>query len=171
MELWGGFTLIEVMVALGVFSIAMLIVTGGFVRALKTERQASSFTYVNDNLSTIIEQITREIRTAKDICTGNTSCSSQNTISFVDAYGNDVTYCLQNAAIVRNSGLGCGSGQTITSSKVSISYLSFIISGNRDNDHRPPRVTILISGGPKDQSASSYKVNLQTTVSSRIIGT
>ena len=158
------------MVSLGIFSVAMLLVVGGFIRSLRTERQSSAFTYVNNNMSIVIEQMAREIRTGFNFCINGNSCPSSSVLSFVNSSGNTITYCLENGAVNRIIGSNCIPGQEITSSKVSIDYLTFIISGNQDDDGYPPRVTVLIGAKPKDQSSSMYNVNFQTTVSSRIIG-
>lgn len=165
-----GFTILETMVALGIFSVIVVLTTNGFIRSLRTQRQASAFAYVNDNLSTVIEQMTREIRTGSDICFNTTSCANQSTLSFVNASGKTVTYCLVNNAIERSASSGCSAGNEITGSKVYVSYLKFIIATNGTGDGYPPRVTILIGARPNDPSSSIFNVNMQTTVSSRIIG-
>src|SRR3989344_2963024 len=162
-----GFTLIELIVALGLFSIIMVITTGGFVRFLKTERQALSFVSVNNNLGAAIEQMAKEIRTGKNFCTNGQSCQSPDVLSFVNSKGVEVPYCLESGAGKRNEGQDCSSGQEITGSKVSVGYLNFIVS---DNDNYPPRITILIGANPNNESASIYTANLQTTVSSRQLG-
>ncbi|MDP2741591.1 MAG: type II secretion system protein [bacterium] len=165
-----GFTLIELMVSLGIFSVVMLIATDGFIRSLKTERQASAFSFVNSNLSSVIEQMAKEIRTGKNFCANGILCSSSSQLSFVNANNKTVTYCLENSSIKKNIGVDCSPGQEITGENVSVQYLNFIISGNQNNDGLPPRITILVGASSKNKSASFYNVNLQTTVSSRIIG-
>ncbi len=168
-KLCGGFTLIELMVSLGIFSVVMLVAVDGFIVSLRTERQASAFSFVNSNLSGVIEQMAKEIRTGKDFCTNGIFCPSSSQLSFVNANDKTVTYCLENASIKKNIGVDCSSGQEITGQNVSVQYLNFIVFGNQDDDGFPPRVTILVGANPKNKSASSYVVNLQTTVSSRVI--
>jgi len=166
-----GFTLLETMVAIGIFSVVVVLTTSGFIRSLRTQRQASAFAYVNDNLSTVIEQMMREVRTGTDICFNSTSCQSQSVLSFVNAAGKTITYCLLNNAIERSVSSACAAGNEITGSKVYVSYLKFMLAGNRSGDGYPPRVTILIGARPSDQSSSFFNLNIQTTVSSRVIGT
>jgi len=165
-----GFTILETIVALGIFSVIIALTTNGFIRALRTQSQASSFAYVNDNLSTVIEQMTREVRTGSDICFNTTTCPNNSTLSFVNAAGQTVTYCSMNNEIERVVGSKCSVGNEITGSRVYISYLRFIIATNGTGDGYPPRVTILIGARPNDQASSMFNVNMQTTVSSRIIG-
>ncbi len=172
-----GFTLLELMVAMGIFSVVMLIATDGFIVSLRTERQSANFSFINSNLSTVIEQMAKEIRTGRDFCTNGVSCASLSQLSFVNAYNETITYCLKNASIKKNIevdknniGADCSSGQEITGENVSVQYLNFRISGQENNDGFPPRVTIRIGANSKNKSASFYVVNFQTTVSSRVIG-
>lgn len=165
-----GFTLIELLVALGVFSVAILLGVGGFARALRSERQISAFSSANNNMVLVLEQIAREARTGVNFCANGSVCGSPSVLSFTSAKGEAVTYCLDKGAIERFVGGGsCGSGQKITSDNVVVGYLTFIISGNQNNDGRAPRITIVTGASPKDSSSASYIVHFQTTVSSRIL--
>jgi prepilin-type N-terminal cleavage/methylation domain-containing protein len=72
-----GFTLIEVLVAIGVFSIVVAIATGGFVNSLRTQRQVASLISTQSNASLVLEQMAREMRTGFLFChdTGSTAPS------------------------------------------------------------------------------------------------
>jgi prepilin-type N-terminal cleavage/methylation domain-containing protein len=165
----GGFTLLELLVSLGIFSTILLVAVGGFVKALRTERQLSQFAAVNGNISLTLEQIAREIRTGVDFCTNGSICPSPDVLSFVNARGETVTYCLDDKAIKRIVGSGpCAAGQKITANNIDILNLEFVLLGNFARDGFPPRVTILVGAAPKDASVN-YVVNLQTTVSSRVL--
>ena len=122
---------------------------------------------MNSSLSIALEQMGKEIRTGRDFCINGNSCPSSNILSFENAKGRTVTYCLNGDAIKRNVGSDCPSGQKITGDNVNVQYLTFIVFNNGGNSGYPPRVTMLVGANPKNQSASSYNVNLQTTVSSR----
>ena len=63
-----GFTLVEVLVAIGVFSIVVAIATGGFVSSLRTERQVASLISAQSNASLVLEQMAREVRTGYLFC-------------------------------------------------------------------------------------------------------
>ena len=151
----GGFTIIELLVALGIFSIVILVGVGGFARALKIQRQVSAFSSVNSNISLILEQAAREIRTGINFCANGTVCGSSSVLSFINAKGENVTYCLNGEAIERVIAGSCGDGQRITADDVSVQYLTFIISGNQNNDVHPPLITILTGASPKDASIES----------------
>ena len=163
-----GFALIELIVALGIFSIIMAITAGGFVRFLKTQRQTSAFAFVNNTLSAVLEQMAKEIRTGKNFSTNGASCPPSSALLFVNSKGANTAYYLENGTVKR--GPDCSSGQGITGGKASVGYLTFIVSNNQSGSSYPPRITILIGANPNNEYASIYSVNLQTTVSSRRLG-
>ena len=165
-----GFTLLELIIALGLFSVIVLIAVGGFARALRVQRQLSAFGSVNANMRLVLEQMAREIRTGANFCTNGTFCASSDVLSFINAHGENVTYCFSGNAIKRVIGANpCDAGQKITANNISISHLIFLLSGNLSSDKYPPRITILMGAAPIDASASNYKLYLQTTVSSRAL--
>jgi prepilin-type N-terminal cleavage/methylation domain-containing protein len=63
-----GFTLVEVLVAMGIFAIVVAIATGGFVSSLRTQRQVASLISAQSNASLVLEQIAREVRTGFLFC-------------------------------------------------------------------------------------------------------
>jgi len=60
-----GFTLIEVMVAVGIFAIIISVFAGFFVNIILTQRQALHTQQLIDNVSYNLEYISRSIRMAK----------------------------------------------------------------------------------------------------------
>jgi prepilin-type N-terminal cleavage/methylation domain-containing protein len=63
-----GFTLVEMLVAIAIFSIVVAIGVGGFVHALRTQREISALIATETNASTALEQMAREIRTGELFC-------------------------------------------------------------------------------------------------------
>lgn len=63
-----GFTLIEMLVAIAIFTTTISIAVGGFITALRTQRQVSALLAANNNLSLTLEQMAREIRTGYNFC-------------------------------------------------------------------------------------------------------
>jgi type II secretory pathway pseudopilin PulG len=161
-----GFTLIELLVAISSFIVIISIAVGGFSGALRSQRQAIALMNANNNVSLVLEQMMREIRTGYNFnfCQ-NPNCSS-NTLSFTNAYGQSVIYRLNNNAIEKDSGSGF---KKITADNVVVRYLNFIYSGTSPNDNKQPKITILIGISSKESSISGIVVNLQTTVSPRIL--
>lgn len=64
-----GFTLVELLVAIAIFSIVVAIGVGGFVHALHTQREVAALIATQSNASDALEQMTREMRTGYLFCT------------------------------------------------------------------------------------------------------
>jgi len=67
-----GFTLVELLVTVGLFVIIITIAVGGFTNAIRTERQVSSLISAQSNVSLALEQMSREIRTGYLFCHAGT---------------------------------------------------------------------------------------------------
>lgn len=192
-----GFTLVETLVAIALFSILVAIGVGGFANALHTQRQVAALISAQTNGSIALEQMAREIRTgylfcntitgaADPTCATNvfgpgTGCTVAVTangrvltcndiIDFYNAEGNNVDYELQNNALERTIN-GQNGLVPITSDNVAVKYLTFVIFGNTEGDHWNPRITISMGVSPtsNDPALVSDVVSLQTTISAREI--
>lgn len=172
-----GFTLTELMVAVSVFTVAITIAIGAFVRALQTQRIANHLMSVNSNASLLIEQLAREIRTGISFAvsndTGSTSCNGSNefnVMSFTNSKSNRVFYKARNGQMLRQecAGQSCsGVFEPVNASDVAIQRLCFIVTQPRTSD--PWRVTVVIKAGSPNPRLSANFVNIQTTVSGRIL--
>lgn len=177
-----GYTLIELLVAIGLFLVVVTIAVGGFTRALRTQRQVQQLIAAQSNVSLAIEQMAREIRTGTNFCDGTVvdgasmTCSSVTDpveLKFRNALGKIVAYRLKAGAIergVRDVVGGTVNFQKITGENANIQYLNFRLFGNRPGSDYPPRITISLGVSPRgDVGISSVTVDLQTTVSARNI--
>ena len=63
-----AFTLIETIIAIGLFSVLVAIGVGGFTTALRSQRQAGALLGAQSNVSVAVEQMAREIRTGYLFC-------------------------------------------------------------------------------------------------------
>ncbi|MCR4328092.1 MAG: prepilin-type N-terminal cleavage/methylation domain-containing protein [Patescibacteria group bacterium] len=173
-----GYTLIELLVAIGLFGVVTAIAVGGFARALRTQRQAQLLLVSNGNVSEAIEGIARELRVARDFQTdvggfGSTCFGvvdgapaiiplQGNALRFKNPKNEDVIYRACNNRLER--GLTAGGKFALTvfkqvsSGSVKVQNLEFSISGNKPGsdvssvsnqpDGYPPRITIKISVAP-----------------------
>ena len=148
----GGYTLIELLVSIGIFSIIVTIAVGGFVRALNTQKQATSLMAVNTNVASTIELMEREIRTGT-----NFSSLSPEILNFVNAKGESVSYALVGEAIEKD-------GSKITDDNVSVKYLNFQLFNIVDY---PSRINVSLGVSPKERGVEFGIINIQTTISSR----
>src|SRR5689334_8349161 len=72
-----GFTLVEVLIAIGLFSILFAIAGGGFVNTLRAQRQLSAMMAAESNVSIALEEMARDMRTGYLFChdlTGVSTC-------------------------------------------------------------------------------------------------
>lgn len=171
-----GFTLVEMMVAIALFSVLIAVAVGGFSRALRAQEEVASLLAAQSNVSLALEQMTREIRTGSGFCpegqgpcdcnqAGNDTLSCAN-LAFLNAEGQEVSYEVQNGELQESV---AGSSYTpVTGSNVTIPYFNVIIFGTSvDDDHWSPRVTIQLGVTPNDPALLSNVLNLQTTVTAR----
>ena len=135
-----GYTLIELVVAIGLFALVMTLASGGYLMMIATNRQAEALSTGINNLSFAIESMTRDIRTGSGYCA--TGCSSTS-FSFTDAGGSKVTYGFSGGALTKN-------GAALTDPSVTVSSLTFYTSGlssyTASGDRYQPNVTIVVSG-------------------------
>lgn len=192
LSLTSGFTLIETIVAIGLFSIVMSIGVGAFAQALKVQRQATAFIAVNSNVSELLEQMSREIRTGKNFCNADTTsavtcnigapdfattpCDPRVTLAFDNAVGELTVYEYDgttiNKSVWKTIAGACTpppvGGTPLTADNVIVEEAHFDILGNGPADLRQPLVTISLTIRPKDVSLQTLgATTLQTTVSSR----
>jgi prepilin-type N-terminal cleavage/methylation domain-containing protein len=185
-----GFTLIEVLIAMSIFTILIAIGIGGFVHTLHIQREIASFISVQDNTSLALEQMTREIRTGYLFCKDpggtapNGTCFSACTVSgppatptwtctglldFKNGNGDTVDYRDTGGTLTRS--LDGATPVPITSNTVQIKYLTFTIFGNLEGDNWNPRITISMGvfASSTDPVLMNDVLNLQTSVSAREI--
>ncbi|MEK9194703.1 MAG: type II secretion system protein [Patescibacteria group bacterium] len=171
-----GFTLTELVVAIGIFLVAITIAVGGFVRALKTQRIVNHLMSVNSNASIVLEQMVREIRTShtltpRDLPRGSCPANFEE-LDLVNSKNKLVTYSGGNGAISRREcdESGCGVGDLflpLTASNILIERLCFESVHEVPED--PWRVTLFLKVGSSNPDLEGNALNLETTISSRIL--
>lgn len=179
-----GFTLAELVISVGLFTILMSIAVGGFIQAMRNQRMIISLMAINDGMSLTMEQMAREIRTGYNFCTKNypittlSECNSldNSEIQFVNAKNQVVRYRLSNSGIEKGIGEEIGGGfiyNKITADNVDVKNLNFRLSGNNANDNYPPRITVGVSfsSNSPDVKKLNISIDAQTTISARIIDT
>ena len=83
-----GFSLIEVLVAIGVFSIVALVTTQSLASSLRNSRKSDAISRSRQNVDYAISTMERLLRNAQDI-----SCSGDNrTLNYVDEFGNNSSF-------------------------------------------------------------------------------
>ncbi|TSA46390.1 type II secretion system protein [bacterium] len=160
-RLCGGFTIVELLVAMSIFVILITIATGAFIQALRSERRLVALMSVSNNVGLVLEQMAREIRTGYNFTLPN--LPNVETLSFSStASAGGITYSRVGGKIQRN-------GQNVTADNVSVTKLDFIVSQESNNSCNPWRVTIVTTVNAFPAVTDVNDITLQTTASSRIL--
>ncbi len=166
-----GFTLIEMVVAISLFSVVVLVSVSAMLAIADANKKANATRVVMDNVNFAMENMGRNIRTGYNYsCAGAGDCVSGGTsISFTDQKGNTIVYSwsengsgLGSITIRKNSGTPVG----ITSPQVDVDNLTFYVSGTSSSDGLQPRALITLRGTAQiGKETTSF--NIQSTVSQR----
>lgn len=173
-----GFTLVEMIVAIGLFTIVLFIASSAFLSVLDADRKSRATRIAMDNLNLSLEDMARRIKTGTSYyCGGTVSSSGTNdclspgssSVAFTEQDGTRTAYRLDLGAIKRTRGVGAE--LPVTAPEITISNLKFIVSGStiwdplgRDTDQ--PYVTILAEGVATEGKVNTG-FNIQTTVTQR----
>ncbi len=172
-----GFTLIEAIVAIGLFTAVMVIAIGALLSVTVASRKAEAQRRVVDTLSYILEDIARNVRTGYQVgCnTYPEDCTNGNKLH-VRRYDNTawhtITYEYKTVAgrgFIEKTDTATGNVETITPPEVSISNVQFSIIGADGvaavpPDYRQPKVLINLKGTVRAGTKYESFIKLQTTV-------
>lgn len=153
-----GFTLVELLIAMGIFVVVIGISSSIFIQSFRSQRSLVSLIAVNSNASLTMEQMARELRTGVGF-----PDSGGNSIAFTNSVGEAVTYQHNSSqgSVERN-------GKKITADNIWVSKLDFsIFKGSSAADIYPARITIVLQVGTPRLGSGAGIANLQTTVSAR----
>lgn len=192
-----GFTLVEMIVSFGIFSIITVIAVGSFVSLIGAAHKAQSLKTVVNNLHFALENISRNLRTGSgyhcDITSGTLSLprdcvsTSASSIVFLARDGRRIAYkykptggtygTIERAIVKAGEEWRLADSATfvpITAPEVRVEQLRFYVAGtgNKDNqqpDNQQPRVLILMKGSLQGKSVVISRFNIETLVSQRLL--
>jgi len=164
-----GYTLIELIVAVGLFTIVMTLTSGVYLLMISLNQKAQGIATGIDNLNFALETMTRNIRTGtKYSCDpdpytiidcpgpdGGTSFTFNSTVSNAS-----ITYTIGNGAITAN-------GVPLTDPSVNIETLKFYLNGSTVGDAVQPNVTITVSGTVQTGHEQSQTFYVETGATMR----
>lgn len=162
-----GFTLIEVMVSVSIFTIVVLVGISSLLTVNNSFRRSQNQRAAIDNLSFSVESIMREVRIGKDY-----SCSAQCTFFEFTTFDGDNREIFVdpdqggvNRLVLRDNGQR---DQYLTSDEINVTDLQFIIEGNSPTDARQPIVYMTVSA---ETTSGQQKTDftIQTAVSQRVV--
>lgn len=175
----GGFTLIEMMVVVIVFTLLIGTGLGLFVSSLKAQRQSLATHEVLNQTSYLIEYMSRALRMAKKDISGNclTTAGAKsnyetgtNRIRFLNYDDKCQEFFLEGGQIKEQKStddteLNFGLALPLTSSGLQIVSFNIKLSGQQQPpvDLLQPRLTIFFAIQGREQS----EIKIQTTISQR----
>jgi len=155
-----GFTLIEVLVVVSLFSIVALVATQSLIRILGSTSNSNSTAITRENLEHAVSIFEREIINAKKINVG--ACSATSVTYIATDNSTNSFSCQTTGGITRLN----QNGQALTSSQVNLTTC-LITCLTPSGETEPNGVMISLEGNALDSSYDSTPVSLQTTVSLR----
>lgn len=171
-----GFTLVEMLVSIALFSVIMVTSVGSLLSLIDASRQAWATKTVVNNLHFALENMTRDIRTGRnyhcDIAVGrlkepaDCSSSSASSLSFT-AFGGETVVYRQNGNAIERSLDGGGEYLPLTSPEVVIEDLRFFVAGAKTAGQ--PRVFIIAKGKMQGRARVASRFDIETLVSQRLL--
>jgi len=182
-----GFTLIEMLVAVLVFSIIIVSISGIFIFSVKEQRKLLNNQILLDQVSYALEYMSRALRMGIKQSSELPSCldyEGQNykvyesggtiRIRFINALqDNDCQeFYLENNQIMQAKGIINSATPTVinltSSGYVKINSLKFNVSGESQEDYLQPRVTFSIEAEPVGGNLKT-PLKIQTTITQRTL--
>ena len=175
-----GFTLIEILVSVAVFSLVMAATSGIFVTVLQGQRKSLANQELINNTSYNLEYISRLLRMARKQTAQLPSCLSQNGLNYeITRTGQGIKF-LNYQGICYEFYLDAGRMYQkkdteilpLTPAKIEVSLLKFSLSGASESDNLQPRLTFALAVNTKGQRPEEKaEIKVQTTVSQRELDT
>lgn len=177
-----GYSIIELMVAIAVFLVVSSVTVGSFVKMVDANYRVQSLRSTLDNLSIVIEDMSRSIRegvkyhcdytNTTPLLTEARDCAAGETSFAYEAIDGD-TYIYKLVSVAGNGAIqrsldGGASWATTTSPHVNITNFTFFVEAEPAfpfDDQ--PRVVIVISGESGKQIKRRSSFSIQTTVTQR----
>ncbi len=168
-----GFSLIEMIIAMGIFTVVISVVAMVFSNSSSYQKRILAGQEVENNARYIAEFISRELRTAREINSSQASVSLNDfDFIFKNYRGESITYCLADASgacdaagefIARINGTNA---QIINTSTVRMDNLRFIT--NEFSALPPQQKIITIFFTVKSADNPNIKLDMQTSITARL---
>lgn len=189
-----GYSLLELIVSLGIFSMVMLVVMGAYVTLISLDRQARANNQLAASLSFAVESMARSLRTGSEY-----ACNASASVPNCSSSGQSISFCLDGHTcrdgdadqqylvtyrIKDDGSIGQCTGTTgcldnnavsLTDPNIEIESLKFYVRGvDADsnpltNDNIQPNVTFTISGTMRTEGNEEASFSIQTGATQRLI--
>lgn len=181
-----GFTLVEMIVAIGLFAVVMLISVGALLALVGANKKAQALQSVMNNLNVSLDDMVRTIRTGSNYRCGSVTggdCQNGDVALYITPFSgdpakrtDDIEYLFGNGTNLCPANRLCKSvgGATpvpITSSDITINSFEFYVVGTaRNGDTTQPKVVMFAKGTAAAsgiQTKTSF--NIQSTAVQRLL--
>lgn len=181
-----GFSLIELLVSMTIFSIVITMATGTLLVLIDANSKAQNKQQILNNLTIGVDSMSREIRTGYNYFCASTQqatapgenavqdCSGGTYLAIVEAgdsltqgAGPRIEYYYNAIAGTIERRLPGGTWLPITASNVDITVAEFIVRNTSKTDDEQPTVTIYIEGTAGDLAEVESDFVIQTSVTQR----
>ncbi len=177
-----GYTIVETMIAISLFLVVIVVGMGSLLNTTMLHRKSQDMRSIMDNLSFIMEDISRNLRTGYDyhciddgnlIATNPHDCANGAGISFKSTAGDQWVYAIYPDGSIQKSvsGGAPGSFTVLTLPEIKIDPVSgFSVFGALPlpGDTRQPIATIRLVGSITSENNIVTPFSLQSSVSERI---
>ena len=184
-----GFTLIELMVSVGIFAVIMVMSLGALLSISTADRKSETIESVMNNLNFAVESMSRTIRTGYDYHCGTYTGGDCGTggspggtfFKFTAQDGTPTIYRFDTSSLCGQTGttVGCIERSTdggttylpLTSPEVIITNLTFYLRGSalgETGDNTQADVVITVNGYVQISPTQTSPFNLQTSVTQRL---
>ena len=191
-----GFTLIEILVAITVFSIIIGSISGIFVFSIREQRKILTYQTILDQTSYALEYMSRALRMARKQLPPNEECSAtclsqiglnyelfdeNQELRFQNYECICQRFFIQNGQLMeqrswqfQNEDIVDPTGDNppvpLTSTDIQINYLKFDLSGQNQIDNLQPRTTFYLEiEGKAGLLGNLSKIKIQSTISQRML--
>ena len=180
-----GFTLIEMIVAVALFSIVMLVSVGTLLALVGANRKAQALQSVMNNLNVALDGMVRSIRMGSDYHCGGSpyttprDCDEDTILAFKSFGGETWIYWYAQdgngvGRLYKSETGSTGGGVPVTAPEVEIDSLKFYVIGTTrgvaDAANAQPKVVIVIKGtAGGENTKTSTTFSIQATAVQRIL--
>ncbi len=167
-----GFTLIEMLVSVALFSFVMLATTAVLLSVVDANHKAQGLKTSINNLSLALESMARNLRTGSGYPVNGNPSTCLSSITFSDHSNTSTTYSLSANSIQVSK--GSSGASPMTAPEIVIDKLCFYVSGTIPGDNIQPRVLITVGGVVSNLTAAGAKMkttsrfDIETLVSQRL---
>lgn len=171
-----GFTLVEMIVAVALFSVVMLVSIGALLSLVDANRKAQALQSVINNLNIAVDGLVRAVREGSNYRCGSPApadpdCINGGTSVYFEPYGGDPALGTDDwAYLFDTTGEKCGvnricksenggtSWVSLTAPQVTIDSATFYVIGAHRTDTAQAKTMVVIKG-----TAGAAKVKIRTT--------